>query len=147
MTDEAGAPLADVRVRGTVVASDMRIVAASTHQQQSQAKSDAKGNYRLELAGITKPTRIMIDAVKRIGSVSRRTDMHRALSDDEVVGRLRRPRPPHKLLSDNKTNPPDAWLCTNALGVALRVLAIKSSRYSDPVYEKRPSPGTLARSR
>jgi hypothetical protein len=76
----------------------MRIVAASTHQQQSQAKSDAKGNYRLELAGITKPRRIMIDAVKRIGSVSRRTDMHRALNDDEVVGRLRRPCPQYRLL-------------------------------------------------
>jgi hypothetical protein len=125
----------------------MRIVAASTHQQQSQAKSDAKGNYRLELAGITKPTRIMIDAVKRIGSVSRRTDMHRALSDDEVVGRLRRPCPQHRLLPDKKVDPPDAWLCSNALGVALRVLAIETSRYSEPVYEKRPSPGTLARSR
>jgi len=64
VTDEAGPPLADVRVRGTVVAPDGRIVDAITHQQQSEAKSDANGNYRLELAGITKPTHIMIDAVK-----------------------------------------------------------------------------------
>jgi len=64
VTDEAGAPLADVRVRVAIPAADMRFVDASTHHQQLEAKSDAKGDYRLELPGITKRTTISIDAMK-----------------------------------------------------------------------------------
>jgi hypothetical protein len=61
---EAGAPLADVRVRVAVPAADMRFVDASTAHKQLEVKSDANGDYRLELPGITKPTTISIDAMK-----------------------------------------------------------------------------------
>jgi beta-lactamase regulating signal transducer with metallopeptidase domain len=62
--NEAGAPLADVRVRVAVPAADMRFADASTEHKQLEARSDAKGEYRLELPGITKPTMISIDAMK-----------------------------------------------------------------------------------
>ena len=64
VTNEAGAPLADVRVRVAIPAADMRFVDSSTPHKQLEAKSDAKGDYRLELPGITKPTTISIDAMK-----------------------------------------------------------------------------------
>ena len=34
------------------------------HHKQLEAKSDAKGDYRLEIPGITEPTTISIDAMK-----------------------------------------------------------------------------------
>ena len=37
---------------------------ASTHHKQLEAKSDAKGDYRLEIPGITERTTISIDAMK-----------------------------------------------------------------------------------
>ena len=64
VTDEAGAPLADVRVRVAIPAADMRFVDASTDHKQLEARSDAKGDYRLELPGITERTTISIDAMK-----------------------------------------------------------------------------------
>jgi hypothetical protein len=64
VTDEAGAPLADVRVRVAIPAVDMRFVDASTDHKQLEARYDAKGDYRLEIPGITKPTTISIDAMK-----------------------------------------------------------------------------------
>jgi hypothetical protein len=42
----------------------MRFVDATTGRTLVEAKSDAKGNYRLELPGITKQTTISIDAMK-----------------------------------------------------------------------------------
>jgi hypothetical protein len=54
VTDEAGAPLADVRVRVAIPATDMRFVNPSTHHKQLEARSDANGDYRLELPGIAK---------------------------------------------------------------------------------------------
>ncbi len=64
VTDEAGAPLADVRVRAAIPAADMRFVDTSTDHKQLEAKSDAKGDYRLEIPGISEPTTISIDAMK-----------------------------------------------------------------------------------
>jgi beta-lactamase regulating signal transducer with metallopeptidase domain len=64
VTDEAGAPLADVRVRVAIPATNMRFIDPSTHHKQLEVKSDAKGDYRLELSGITERTMISIDAMK-----------------------------------------------------------------------------------
>ena len=68
VTDEAGAPLADVRVLVRVLlaipAADMRNVPAGTDRKQLEARSDAKGDYTLELPGLTGRTRISIDAMK-----------------------------------------------------------------------------------
>ena len=64
VTNEAGAPLGNVRVRVAIPAADMRLVDSTTTQKQLEAKSNTKGDYRLELPGITKPTRISIDAMK-----------------------------------------------------------------------------------
>jgi protocatechuate 3,4-dioxygenase beta subunit len=64
VTDEAGAPLADVRVRVAIPATDMRHVDASTEHKQRETRSDADGNYRLGLLGITERTTISIDAMK-----------------------------------------------------------------------------------
>ncbi len=62
--DEAGAPLADVRVRVAIPAADMRFVDSHTPHKQAEARTDASGDYRLEVPGITKPTMISIDAMK-----------------------------------------------------------------------------------
>jgi beta-lactamase regulating signal transducer with metallopeptidase domain len=64
VTDEAGAPLANVRVRVAVPAADMRFVDATTPHKQLEAKTNTKGYYRLEIPEITKPTTISIDAMK-----------------------------------------------------------------------------------
>jgi protocatechuate 3,4-dioxygenase beta subunit len=64
VTDEAGAPLADVRVRVAIPAADMRFVDPSTPHRQVEAQSDDAGNYRLGLLGITERTTISIDAMK-----------------------------------------------------------------------------------
>ena len=64
VTNEEGAPLADVRVRVAIPAADMRFIDASTDHTPLEAKSDASGDYRLEIPGITKPTKISIDALK-----------------------------------------------------------------------------------
>jgi hypothetical protein len=64
VTDKVGAPLADVRVRVAVPAADMRFVDTSTDHKQREARTDAKGEYRLEIPWITKRMRISIDAMK-----------------------------------------------------------------------------------
>ncbi len=64
VTDEAGDPLANVRVRVAIPAADMRFVDASTDHEQREAKSDAQGDYRLELPGIKGRTTVSIDAMK-----------------------------------------------------------------------------------
>ena len=64
VTDEAGAPLANVRVRVAIPGADMRFVDSSTPHKQLEAKSNTKGDYRLELPDITKSTTISIDAMK-----------------------------------------------------------------------------------
>ena len=52
VTDEAGAPLADVRVRVAIPATDMRHVDVSTPHKRLETKTDARGKYRLEIPGI-----------------------------------------------------------------------------------------------
>ncbi|MGP0068643.1 MAG: carboxypeptidase regulatory-like domain-containing protein [Isosphaeraceae bacterium] len=64
VTDEAGAPLADARVRIAIPAADMRFVDVSTNHKKLEARSDANGDYRLEIPGIAKPTMISLDAMK-----------------------------------------------------------------------------------
>jgi hypothetical protein len=64
VTNELGAPLADVRVRVAIPAADMRFVDSSTQHKQLEAKSDANGDYRLEIPGIKERTTISIDAMK-----------------------------------------------------------------------------------
>ena len=64
VTNEAGAPLANVRVRVAIPGADMRFVDSTTPHKQLEAKTNTKGDYRLEIPGITKPTTISIDAMK-----------------------------------------------------------------------------------
>ena len=64
VTDEAGAPLAGVRVRAAVPAIDMRFVDADAKDKLVEARSDAKGDYRMELPGVTKRTTVSVDAMK-----------------------------------------------------------------------------------
>ena len=64
VTNDGGTPLADVRVRVAIPAADMRSVDSSTGHSLQETQSDAKGEYRLELSGIAKPTEISIDAMK-----------------------------------------------------------------------------------
>ena len=59
-----GHPLADVRVRVAIPAADMRFVDPTTPHKQVEVRSDAKGDFRLEIPGIAKPTTISIDAMK-----------------------------------------------------------------------------------
>src|ERR1700678_4373014 len=55
VTDEAGAPLADVRVSVVAVGDpETRTVNASAQSKQPVARSDARGDYRLEVPGIKK---------------------------------------------------------------------------------------------
>lgn len=65
VTNESDEPLADVRVRVAIPASDMRFVDPTTPHKLFEAKSDAKGNYTVEIPGITKPTKVSVDAMKR----------------------------------------------------------------------------------
>ena len=87
VTDEAGAPLADVRVN--VVAVDVpetRTVNTSAQSKKLVARSDARGDYRLEVPGITKRAIILIDAVKP-GYRSLRGPLMTARRHEAVRGR------------------------------------------------------------
>jgi hypothetical protein len=65
VTDEAGAPLADARVSVVAVGDpETRSVSASAQFKQPVARSDAGGDYRLEVPGFTKRMIILIDAFK-----------------------------------------------------------------------------------
>jgi uncharacterized GH25 family protein len=65
VTDEAGAPLPDVRVSVVSVGDpETRTDDISALSKQRVARSDAKGDFRLEVLGITKRAIILIDAVK-----------------------------------------------------------------------------------
>lgn len=63
VTDQNGKPLAGARVRVAIPAADMRFVDPSTPEKQLEAKTDASGEYRLEIKGLTEPTMISIDAM------------------------------------------------------------------------------------
>ncbi len=65
VTDEAGAPLADVRVRVAIPATDMRLRRCQhASQAAGEPRSDARGDYRLEIPGIAERTTVSIDAMK-----------------------------------------------------------------------------------
>ena len=64
VTNDAGAPLSDVRVRIAIPATDMRFVDSSSNHKQLETETDAAGAYKLELSGIKKATTISIDAMK-----------------------------------------------------------------------------------
>ncbi len=64
VTDQAGAPLADVRVSVRVRDPETRAVNAGALSKQLVARSDARGDYRLEVPVITKRAIILIDAFK-----------------------------------------------------------------------------------
>lgn len=59
-----GAGLAGVRVRIAIAAADMRFVDPTTSHKQMETKTDARGDYRLEIPGIKDSTTISIDAMK-----------------------------------------------------------------------------------
>jgi Carboxypeptidase regulatory-like domain len=65
VTDEAGAPLADVRVSVVAVGDpETRTADSVALSKQRIARSNAKGDFRLEVLGLTKRAIILIDAVK-----------------------------------------------------------------------------------
>ncbi len=64
VTNKAGEPLAGARVRVAIPATDMRFLDERPKLKKLEAIADGEGNYRLEITGITKPTKISIDAMK-----------------------------------------------------------------------------------
>lgn len=64
VTDADDNPLADVRVRIAIPAADMRFVDSSTSHKRLETRTDASGNYRLEVPGLAEPTQVSIDAMK-----------------------------------------------------------------------------------
>lgn len=73
VTDENDAPVADVRILIAIPAVDMRFMDWVSDsgvedfpkpKTRLDARTDAKGNYRLEIPGLTKPAQISIDAMK-----------------------------------------------------------------------------------
>ena len=72
VTDEAGGPLAGVRVRVAIPATDMRFVdvsrelveGADVRHKLVETRTDAGGAYRVEVPGVTGPTNISLDAMK-----------------------------------------------------------------------------------
>ncbi|MHB1558583.1 MAG: carboxypeptidase-like regulatory domain-containing protein, partial [Isosphaeraceae bacterium] len=71
VTDDAGAPLAGVRVRAAIPATDMRFVdfhrdlvdGPDVAHKLIETRTDASGAYRLEIPGITGPTKVSLDAM------------------------------------------------------------------------------------
>ncbi|HEV3299272.1 MAG TPA: carboxypeptidase-like regulatory domain-containing protein [Planctomycetaceae bacterium] len=64
VTNEKGKPLADVRVRVAIPETDMRFVDAKTNHMLLSTKTDAKGDYRLEIPGLKESTTVSLDAMK-----------------------------------------------------------------------------------
>lgn len=62
--DEGGEPLAGVRVRVAIPATDMRFAIRDDDHKLVEAISGGNGEYRLEIPGVTKPTTVSIDAMK-----------------------------------------------------------------------------------
>ncbi len=63
VTTKTGDPLPGVRVLVAIPAADMRFVDPGTDHMRLEAKSDADGEYRLELPGIAGRTKVSIDAM------------------------------------------------------------------------------------
>ncbi|MGO9922016.1 MAG: M56 family metallopeptidase [Isosphaeraceae bacterium] len=72
VTNEAGGPLADVRVRVAIPATDMRFVnvsrelveGAGVRYKLVETRTDAGGAYRVEIPGVTGPAKVSLDALK-----------------------------------------------------------------------------------
>lgn len=64
VTNEAGEPLADVRVRVAIPATDMRFVDLTTGHKLRETRTDVRGEYRLELPDVATPTKVSLDALK-----------------------------------------------------------------------------------
>jgi hypothetical protein len=62
--DEGGEPLAGVRVRVAIPATEMRFAIRDNDHKQFEAISGDNGEYRLEIPGITMPTTISVDVMK-----------------------------------------------------------------------------------
>src|SRR5262249_9566054 len=63
--DDTRVPLSGVRVRVAIPFSEMRFVNQADNQVVLlETVSDPNGNYRLEIAGIAKPTKVSVDALK-----------------------------------------------------------------------------------
>jgi len=64
VTNEAGEPLADVRILVAITDGDRIVVDDSTPHKRREARSDAGGEYRLELPEIAVRRTVSIDAMK-----------------------------------------------------------------------------------
>jgi protocatechuate 3,4-dioxygenase beta subunit len=64
VTNEAGERLTDVRVRVAIAATDMRFVDETTGHKLRETRTDARGEYRLELPDVAMPTKVSLDAMK-----------------------------------------------------------------------------------
>ena len=64
VTNHADDPLANVKVRVAIPATEMRFIDSESEHKQLETQSDANGEYRLEIPAITKPATISVDAKK-----------------------------------------------------------------------------------
>jgi hypothetical protein len=64
VTDKRGKSLSEVRVIAAIPATDMRFVGPGTKHKVIVAKTDAGGEYWFEIPGITRATKISLDAMK-----------------------------------------------------------------------------------
>jgi hypothetical protein len=72
VTNEAGDPLADVRVRVAIPATDMRFIGVGRglvhgddlRYELVETRTDAGGAYRMEITGVVEPTKVSLDAVR-----------------------------------------------------------------------------------
>ncbi len=64
VTNEVGERLTDVRVRVAIPATDMRFVDETTGHKLRETRTDARGEYRLELPDVAMPTKVSLDAMK-----------------------------------------------------------------------------------
>jgi protocatechuate 3,4-dioxygenase beta subunit len=64
ITDEAGAPIPNARVRAAIPAISMDLIDANTQSKLLETKSDADGHYRFELSEIKDATTLSLDVLK-----------------------------------------------------------------------------------
>ena len=62
VTSHSGEPLEGVRIVVAIPATDMRFLDTKQHHKRLKAKTNASGEYRVEIPGITEPTKISMDA-------------------------------------------------------------------------------------
>ncbi len=64
LTNEAGKPIADAVVRVAIPATDMRFVDPASDHRQLEVRTGADGTYEFEIPGISRTTRVSLDAMK-----------------------------------------------------------------------------------